>query len=231
MGPDTGKAVGLELLTDRELVLQARVLGLDAANLVAVAGDRLDVMTDLVGDHIRLGEVTGRTEAIGQLVVEPEIDVDLLIVGSRAVERADRRRGVAATGVDRIVEDHQAGGLVLATDLGEVLVPGLLDVEHQELHELHGVGIGIGDGSAGRTVGADLAARLVEPVETDVEPRSGSRSATTGEVGAEEQPENHHEDATEASSDLADTGTATGATSTSALTTTVIDVLGSLVGS
>jgi hypothetical protein len=53
-------------------------------------------MTVLVRDHVRLGERAALgAEAIVQLLVEAEIDVDELV--DRAVERADIRRRIAAT--------------------------------------------------------------------------------------------------------------------------------------
>ncbi len=44
-------------------------------------------MADLVGDHVGLGEVSWRAEALIQLAEEREVDVELVI--ARAVERAD----------------------------------------------------------------------------------------------------------------------------------------------
>ena len=57
----------------------------------------LDVMADLMGDDIGLGEVAGRAEALRQLVEEGRVDVDLLV--GRAVERPHRRLAHAAGGL------------------------------------------------------------------------------------------------------------------------------------
>ena len=63
-------------------------------HLLRDAEQRLHVMADLVGDHVGLREVAGRAEAIAQVAVEVEIDVDLLV--GRAVERTHRRLRRAA---------------------------------------------------------------------------------------------------------------------------------------
>ena len=54
-------------------------------------------MPELVRDHVRLREVSRRAELVLQLVVEPEVDVDLLVVG--AVEGPHRRLPDAAAGL------------------------------------------------------------------------------------------------------------------------------------
>ena len=58
-------------------------------DLIGDAEQLLHVMADLMGDDIGLGEVAGRAEAVLQLLVEVEVDIDLLVV--RAVERAHLR--------------------------------------------------------------------------------------------------------------------------------------------
>jgi len=37
----------------------------------------LDMVTDFMGDDIRLGEVAGRAELLMQLVIERQVDVNL----------------------------------------------------------------------------------------------------------------------------------------------------------
>src|SRR5258708_39742592 len=58
----------------------------------------LDVVTELVGDDIRLGEVAWSAKPPGQLVEEPEIQVDLAVL--RTVERPGRRLREAARGLN-----------------------------------------------------------------------------------------------------------------------------------
>ena len=57
------------------------------------------MVADLVGNHVSLGEIAGRTEAPAELVIEGEVDIELVIV--RAVERPDRgaRRAAARRGL------------------------------------------------------------------------------------------------------------------------------------
>ena len=84
-----GEAVGLQLEPHRELRWPDP--GPACCSLLDLAADAeqvLHVVADLVGDHVGLGEVAGRAEAVAQLLVEAEVDVDLLV--GRAVERPHR---------------------------------------------------------------------------------------------------------------------------------------------
>src|SRR4029450_10942772 len=84
-GPDSGIAVGLQLNPHLYLVALCgadtllRLLG-----LVERAFEVLDMMADLMGNDVGHGEIAGRPEALGQLVEEFGVDVDLLV--GRAVE-------------------------------------------------------------------------------------------------------------------------------------------------
>ena len=51
----------------------------------------LHVVADLVREHVGLREIAGRAEALAQLVVEAEVDVEVLV--GRAVERPGRGAG------------------------------------------------------------------------------------------------------------------------------------------
>ncbi len=63
------------------------------------------MMTDLVRDHIGLGEIAGRGEAAGELVEEGGVEIDAAV--GRAVERAHARIRLAAAGRRAArVEDH-----------------------------------------------------------------------------------------------------------------------------
>ena len=76
----------------------------------------------LVGEDVRLGERAALgAELRLQLVEEPEVDVDVLVV--RAVERPDRGRRATAAGLDRPVEEARGRRLVAP----ERLVPVRLD--------------------------------------------------------------------------------------------------------
>jgi hypothetical protein len=96
----------------------------------------LHVMTDLVREHIRLREIARRAEALLQLFVKGEIDVDLLVF--RTVERSRGRLRVAARGVGGVAEKHQLGVAVRrARLLREDVLPRLLCVVEDEGDELH----------------------------------------------------------------------------------------------
>ncbi len=99
-GPDARVAVGLELLADRELVGLAGVVAAEPVDLAARPGQVLDVVADLVGDHVGPGEVAGGAELALHVLVEAEVEVDALVGG--AVERPDGGGGAAAAaGADR----------------------------------------------------------------------------------------------------------------------------------
>ena len=85
-GPDAGEAVGLQLEANRELVGVVGVRLALLADLLLDAELLLDVVAELVGDHVRLREIAGRLEALIELVEEAEVEVDLPV--GRTVERA-----------------------------------------------------------------------------------------------------------------------------------------------
>src|SRR5262249_48841652 len=116
---------GLELETDGQsvgLALRARVF-LGARDPVGDAQEVLDVVADLVRDHVGLGEVAGRAEAAGHLVEEREVEVDL--AGRRAIERPDRGRRHAARRVHGAVEEDELRRRVTLARLLEDGGPGV----------------------------------------------------------------------------------------------------------
>src|SRR5690606_25228618 len=106
VGPDAGEAVGLQLEAYRELVVVALVqLPARLVHLLHCAQEVLDVLADLVRDHVGLGEIPARAEALAQHLVEAEIDVDGFVRGT--VEGAGRGAPHAARGGRRAgVEDE-----------------------------------------------------------------------------------------------------------------------------
>ena len=82
-------------------------------------------------EDVRLGEVTGRPEALVQLVEEAQIKVDAAVAGT--VERPDGRLRVSARRLHRVTEQHRAGALVLTA---EQLSPRLLGVFHDRVDEV-----------------------------------------------------------------------------------------------
>src|SRR4051794_31512474 len=133
--PDAGQAVGLELESHRERV---GVVGIRLALLSDVLLDAellLDVVAQLVGDDIGLGEVAGSLEALVQLVEEAEIEIDLAI--ERAVERPGRGAGEAAARLGLTLEDHDLRPLIPLSRRLELLRPEALGVPLDEVDELH----------------------------------------------------------------------------------------------
>jgi hypothetical protein len=96
-----------------QVALHARVLPLQIVDLAFNSKQILDVMSELVGQHLRLRELTRRTETLLQFVVKPKIDIDLLIC--RAMERAGGRLRLSATRCSCMPEEHQLGVLVWNT--------------------------------------------------------------------------------------------------------------------
>ncbi len=118
-GPHAGVAVGLELEPDR--VAGRTLLGADLAH---GAEQVLDVVAELVGEDVRLHEVTTlATELpLEDVLEERRVEVDGLV--GRAVERPDVSAGVAAAGGHATGERLDLRGLeLLAGLLGEHLGP------------------------------------------------------------------------------------------------------------
>src|ERR1700730_14867784 len=88
-----------------------------------------------MGQNVGLGKFSGCPEALSQFVIEPEINVYLLI--SRAVKRTACGLRQAASGIDSVPEQHQ-----LRMPVGHILLaqgsdPGLLIVQEYEQNKLH----------------------------------------------------------------------------------------------
>src|SRR5262245_4662867 len=97
--PDACKAIRLELDPHRILVR-----GLTSCFQPGGADQVLNVVTDLVCNHVRLGEVAGRAQAPFHHDVKARIDVELLI--PRAIEWADVGARVAAPAGGYAVGKH-----------------------------------------------------------------------------------------------------------------------------
>src|ERR1035441_8924643 len=95
----------------------------------------LDVVADLMREHIGLRKLARSSEALLQFIVEAQIDVHLLITGT--VERPARRLRHTASGIDAVAEKHQLGVPVLDALGAEDLGPSLLRIVEHEGDELH----------------------------------------------------------------------------------------------
>src|SRR3981081_2503425 len=89
MGPDTGVAVALQLEPYRKLVRLSWIGFFRASYLRVGTKNVLNVVPQLVRDHVRLRGSAGRAEPLFQLVEETEIQIDSLV--DRAVKGAHHR--------------------------------------------------------------------------------------------------------------------------------------------
>src|SRR3954465_15933041 len=150
MAPHARIAVGLQLEPDRERVTLRRVALHQALHTLALPEHVLHVVSDLVGDHVRLREVSGRSEAPGQLPVEAQIDVNALV--GRTVEGSHLRAGFAAAGSRLVPEEHE---LRLPVPVDPRAPELLRIVEGPHRHALEGLlgGLPLGDLLARRLSG------------------------------------------------------------------------------
>ena len=99
ISPDAGQAVGLQFEQDRKTV--SLVLSDPApqgVDLVRNPQKILDVVSDLVGNHIGLGKVARCTKPVLQILKKTQVDVDLLV--ARAVKRPHGGLGKPARRLD-----------------------------------------------------------------------------------------------------------------------------------
>src|ERR1700712_2159498 len=142
----------------------------------------LHVMAELVREHVRLRELAGRAEAIAQLIVEAEINVDLLI--ERAVERPHRRLRLTASRLHAIAEENELRVVPLHAFLRNDLRPGLLRVVEHERHELHFLVLfGRLAGGWRRLIAGGRGSRCTAAVTEERE-----------QVAVEEEAQNEHDD-------------------------------------
>ena len=92
--PDAGEAIRLQFQADRQRIRLRRASLLEGLDLVGDAQDLLDMMADLMGQHVGLGEFAGRPEPVFQFVVEAEVHVDFLV--RRTIEGSGGRLSEAA---------------------------------------------------------------------------------------------------------------------------------------
>ena len=98
-----------ELIECSALLAAVRAGRLDAVKEDLAQRKALDVVTDLVGNHVSLREVPGRSQALLHDIVESGIDVELLVRWT--IERPHRgargdRRERALPGGDRLKAPH-----------------------------------------------------------------------------------------------------------------------------
>ncbi|MNI54892.1 hypothetical protein D3C73_1098120 [compost metagenome] len=95
IGPDSGEIIALQLEADLIFVVFGLAQALaERIQLLRSAQQSLHMMPDFMGDHVSHGEIAGRLEALLQLIVEAEVNIQLAV--ARAVERPDGRSGCPA---------------------------------------------------------------------------------------------------------------------------------------
>src|SRR6516165_4023117 len=96
----------------------------------------LHVMSNLMRDHICLGEVPRRPESIAKILEETHVEVDLLI--ERTVERTHCRLRKSASRVDRTREQDKLGFPVRFTCTTKQIGPSVLGIGQNCRNELFG---------------------------------------------------------------------------------------------
>src|SRR5690606_2502265 len=148
VGPDAGEAVGLELEADRQLVVVALAqLAPRLVHLLHRAEQVLDMVADLVRDHVGLGEVAAGAEALAQHLVEAQVDVHRFVGG--AVERPRCGAAHAAGRGGGTGVEHEPWRAVTGAGLREDGRPGVLGAREHDRDELAHLVLDRGPGAAG----------------------------------------------------------------------------------
>ena len=143
MCPDACVAIGLEFGANRTRLLTLRV-GLRAADVAELI---LDVMPELVSDHVLLCERSGTgTETVDEQLEKARIEVRRLV--RRAVERTDITRRLAATGVDRTAEQNDFGSHVRRAGLlDQLLFPNVVEASDGQCDAAVHIGVCLSAGA------------------------------------------------------------------------------------
>src|SRR5437868_3400228 len=151
MGPHAGEAVGLELEPDRQLVGRRWIGFLQLSNPSIRPEQMLDVVPQLVGKHVGLGEIARRAKALLELVEKAQIEVDSLV--NRTIERPHCRLCRTAAGVGGVAKQYEARWRESGAVAGENLGPRSLNIVENEGDELDlgllGCGISAGERRGG----------------------------------------------------------------------------------
>ena len=130
--PYTRETVGLQLQRDRSGVCRTGPTALRGAQAFVDPEQMLDVVPDLMREHVGTGEFPRRAKMLLELVKEPEVEIHALV--RRAVERSGRRLSRSAGGVDAVAEQHDARGLIAASQHAAPRVLHVLGDRPDEIH-------------------------------------------------------------------------------------------------
>src|SRR5215216_6207980 len=90
-------------------------------------------MAYLVGNHVRLGKVSRRSEPSVEFFEERKVDVHQAV--SRTVEGADCRRSRTARGTHSAAKQHYFGSFILLIRPSEHPRPAILYIRHHVFDE------------------------------------------------------------------------------------------------
>lgn len=136
VAPHAREAIGLQLQADRQRI---RLLGtslLKPMHSWFDAKQFLNVVTQLMSDHVSLRELTRRAKTRTQLVEKGEIEIDLLVF--RAIKRTNRILSYPASRRVGFAKQHQLGVAVGNMRLvRQDAAPVTLHIIENERNELH----------------------------------------------------------------------------------------------
>lgn len=123
----SGKEVRLQFQANRILVVfDLGNLLTNLIELIGVAKQVLNVVTDFVSDHVGLSEIPRCTELASQLAEEGCVEINFFI--GRAIERSRAAAGHAASTVDLVFEQNQRWFFVVAARLCEQIRPNVFRI-------------------------------------------------------------------------------------------------------
>src|SRR6266849_3512857 len=165
LGPDPGETIGLQLDLDLQVIRLDLADGvLTLLHLRQDAEQILHVVTDLVGDHVGLGElarlaVVAAAKSALQVAEERRVEIDPLVVGT--IERPHGGTRGAAGRARRAGEHHQGGRPVAPALLLQQIPPYRLGAAEHSGDELAGADR---EAEAAPAVTAFLAAAILDVV-------------------------------------------------------------------
>src|SRR5262245_55430289 len=135
IGPDAGEAIGLKFHAHLERIGLCLPHALfERFDLIGDAEKLLHVMTDLMRDNVGLRHVSWRAEAVLEVLIEVEVDIDLFVEG--AIKRTHLCHADAASGTRSATEQNECGiGIALAIT-GEEVSPNVFGIGKHHGHEL-----------------------------------------------------------------------------------------------
>lgn len=176
MGPDAGEEVGLEFEADGEaVVFDIRDASFLFVDVIGTAEEFLDVMTDLMGDDVGVGEVSTGFELTLHLPEKGGVEVDGFFGGEVEGAHAGIGDSAGAHAGHAIVVDHFGDAVLLATvfkDLGPFLFGGAFDGADEFVDFRLLGGLGFLGGLSGLALG-DAAHALEEFGGVDLEDKDG----------------------------------------------------------